>query len=108
MAVTAQNIVDAGGHRAGQFSGIEESERLQVAALALEHVENYASTAPDSAKREAGLRCYGFLLQTPNGFAIRQDAQGNTYAVSRLSVIVDSGAAAALSPWRKHTGSVVG
>lgn len=72
-------------------------------------IEKYAPGAPTSAKTEAQTRVCGYLNDQPMA-ALQAQAIGDlnmTYAATRVSPYVHSGAAAVLAPWRVHRAGVI-
>lgn len=90
--------------------GVDETraEHLFGAANAL--VEKYSSGAPDAIKREAVIRCSGWLAHQPAA-SIRSEETGDistSYATASMSALRHSGAMALLSPWKVRRAGVIG
>lgn len=71
-------------------------------------VENYAASAPDAIKREAVIRCAGWLLDSPAG-NLRSETTGpfsTDYAASQRGAMLHSGAKGLLYSWRTKTAGV--
>ena len=75
MAVTVDVVLEGARVRLGKLVAFSEDERRRTAELALALVVKYAPEAPDAAAREAAIRVYGFLFQSPY-LALRADTKG--------------------------------
>ena len=102
MALDAQTVADAHAlEDGGTFKGLPIERRLAKAGVALQHVEAYAAGAPEDVKLEAAIRALGYELQMPSA-PLREDGEGRVFMATRASIMIGSGAASLLSPWREH------
>ena len=77
----------------------------EVAAALVEH---YAPGAPDAVKREAVIRCAGWIVDSPTA-NLRAEVTGPfeaQYAASQTGAMLHSGAKGLLYPWRVKTAGI--
>ena len=81
--------------------------RLGATAAAL--VDRYAPAAPETIKREAVIRCAGWLRESP-AYGARSESQGDistTFTPSATGALRASGAMGLLSAWKARRAGVV-
>ena len=82
--------------------GTDATRAGHLLAVACELVERYAPGAPDPVKREAVIRCAGWLSGQPSA-AIRSESTGDiatTYMPTHMGALRHSGAMGLLTAWK--------
>ena len=85
----------------------DTAQRLYEVSLAL--VNRYAPDAPDAMRREAVIRCAGWLLEAPSA-GVRRSSTGpidTAYTPAATGALRSSGAMALLSPWKVRRAGVI-
>ena len=89
--------------------GVDDDTAARLLDVANELVERYAPAAPEAVKREAIIRCAGWLHGQPAD-SVRSRAVGPmnvSHAPSMYSALRHSGAMALLSAWKVRRGGMI-
>ena len=82
--------------------GTDATRAAAILAAVTELVDRYAEDAPEAIKREAVIRCAGWLAQAPAG-GQRREGTGDldtAYSPAMTGAMQASGAKDLLAPWR--------
>ena len=94
----------------GTFLGVEESRANQLIQVAQELTEQYSPDAPTAIKSEAILRISGYLNDREPGHSRHRTRIGD-YETETVytggGVLLASGAASLLSPWKVRRAGVI-
>ena len=88
---------------------VDSTTAERLAEVVTELVERYAPGAPDVIKREAAIRCAGWLSEAPSA-GVRSETAGpfsTDYTPSMTSALRHSGAMALLSPRKVRRAGVI-
>ena len=96
MAITITSAQLAAALRVGD-SAEETAEVSRILTFASTAVQKFAPVAPDAVHNEAAVRLSGYLFDSPTA------ARGAAFA----NALTNSGAAAALLPYRVHRAGLV-
>lgn len=90
--------------------GVNIAVATRLLEVANELVERFAPEAPVSIRREAIIRCAGWLLESPSS-GIRDESAGPlsaSYSPSMTGALRHSGAMSLLSPWKIRRAGAIG
>ena len=90
-------------------AGVDDDTAARLLDVANELIERYAPAAPAAVKREAIIRCAGWLHGQPaDSIRSREVGPMNvSYTPSMLSSLRHSGAMALLSAWKVRRGGMI-
>ena len=89
--------------------GLTQAVADRLLSIANSLVEGYAPAAPALVKREAKIRCAGWLAEHPSA-GVRSETTGDirtTYDTTALSALRHSGGMALLSPYKRRRGGAI-
>ena len=88
---------------------VEQAVALRLLSVANELVAEYAPTAPLAVRREAVIRCSGWLLGSPSS-GVRRESAGPldvSYSPGMTGALRASGAAGLLTSWKRRRGGAI-
>lgn len=89
--------------------GADATRAGHLLASAWALVQRYGPAAPDAIKREAIIRCSGWLHEQPRA-AVRSESTGDistNFAPTHVSALRHSGAMALITPWKVRSAGVL-